>query len=243
MARSTSGTSGSAQGLNGITLSLVPFDANGTDPTLLFAPMSSDVRLGPVSYLVLGITALRGSTTPYQLKQFVQISIGHFWPFPHTQLYAEPARLAEAGLLDEAREESGRRRRHYTITAAGRERLEQWLAEPVTSPTEIRDLGLLKLFFSELTGTDEILELARQQAAAHRAKLAVYDEIRGHYADRPELANRLLSLELGTRLAMTAAGFWEDVQSAASASASTDSGGRPASMTTILSGSAAAKAS
>ena len=56
----------------------------------------SSVRLGPVSYLVLAITALRGSSTPYELKRFVQLSIGHFWPFPHTQLYAEPARLAEA---------------------------------------------------------------------------------------------------------------------------------------------------
>jgi PadR family transcriptional regulator, regulatory protein AphA len=205
--------------------------------------MSSDVRLGPVSYLVLGITAVRGPTTPYQLKRFVQISIGHFWPFPHTQLYAEPARLAEAGLLDETREESGRRRRYYSITDAGRERLDQWLVESVTSPTEFRDLGLLKLFFSELTGTDEMLALAREQVAAHRAKLAVYDEIRARYAERPEFANRLLSLELGIRLATAAAGFWEEVQSAASASASTASGGWPASITTIRSGSAAASAS
>jgi PadR family transcriptional regulator, regulatory protein AphA len=205
--------------------------------------MSSGVRLGPTSYLVLGITALRGPSTPYDLKRLVQISIGHFWPFPHTQLYAEPARLAEAGLLDETREESGRRRRHYAITAAGRERLAEWLAEPVTSPTEFRDLGLLKLFFSELTGIDEMLALAREQAAAHRAKLAVYDTIRTRFADRPGLAKRLLSLELGIRLSTTAAEFWEDVQSDASAAASTASGDWPASMTTIRSGSAAASSS
>ena len=62
--------------------------------------------------------ALRGPTTPYDLKRFVQLSIGHFWPFPHTQLYAEPARLADAGLLEETREDGGRRRRHYAITGA-----------------------------------------------------------------------------------------------------------------------------
>src|SRR5215211_3636955 len=99
--------------------------------------MSSDIRLGPTSYLVLGITALRGPSTPYDLKRFVQLSIGHFWPFPHTQLYAEPARLAEAGLLEETREETGRRRRHYSITPAGRECVEEWLVEPVTGSTEI----------------------------------------------------------------------------------------------------------
>jgi len=203
----------------------------------------SSLRLGPVSYLVLGITALRGPSTPYDLKRFVQLSIGHFWPFPHTQLYAEPERLAEAGLLEETREEGGRRRRHYTITDAGRERLGEWLEEPVTSPTEIRDLGVLKLFFSELTGIDEIVALAHEQAAAHRAKLTIYDGLMERFADRPELATRLLSVELGMRLAHAAAGFWDDVQSAASASDSTASGDWLASITAMRSGSEAASAS
>ena len=79
--------------------------------------MSTELRAGPVSYLVLGIVALRGPSTSYDLKRFVQLTIGNFWPFPHTQLYAEPARLAEAGLLEETREETGRRRRYYSITA------------------------------------------------------------------------------------------------------------------------------
>jgi PadR family transcriptional regulator AphA len=173
--------------------------------------MSSDLRLGPVSYLVLGITALRGPSTSYDLKRFVQLSIGHFWPFPHTQLYAEPARLAAAGLLEETREESGRRRRHYSLTESGRRRLDEWLAEPETSPTEFRDFGLLKLFFSELAAQEDITALAHEQAAAHRAKLAEYDTIRSRFGNRPELAERLLSLELGIRLSSTALDFWDEV--------------------------------
>jgi PadR family transcriptional regulator AphA len=204
---------------------------------------SDDIRLGPTSYLVLGITALRGPSTPYDLKRFVQLSIGHFWPFPHTQLYAEPARLTAAGLLNETREEHGRRRRHYSITDAGRERLEDWLAEPVTSSSEVRDLGLLKLFFCELAESDDIVTLAHEQAAAHRAKFAIYDAIRARFAGRPDLSRRLLSLELGMRLEEAAFGFWDDVQSAASASDNTASGDWPASITAIRSGSAAAKAS
>jgi PadR family transcriptional regulator, regulatory protein AphA len=173
--------------------------------------MSSDLRLGPVSYLVLGITALKGTTTPYELKRFVQLSIGHFWPFPHTQLYAEPARLAEAGLLEETREESGRRRRHYSLTESGRRRLEGWLAEPDTSPTEFRDSGLLKLFFSELADPEDMTALAHEQAEAHRRKLAEYDAIAERFGDRPDLAKRLVSLELGMRLSRTAADFWDEV--------------------------------
>jgi PadR family transcriptional regulator, regulatory protein AphA len=173
--------------------------------------MSSELRLGPVSYLVLGIAALRGPTTPYELKRFVKLTVGNFWPFPHTQLYTEPARLAEAGLLDEEREESGRRRRHYSLTEAGRERLAEWLAEPVTSPTEYRDLGLLKLFFSELAEPPQILTLARAQAAAQRRQLADYEALLARYGDRPQYARRLLTAELGVRLARAAADFWDEI--------------------------------
>jgi PadR family transcriptional regulator, regulatory protein AphA len=173
--------------------------------------MSSELRLGPVSYLVLGIVALRGPSTPYDLKRFVQRSIGHFWPFPHTQLYSEPARLAEAGLLDEEREETGRRRRHYSLTEAGRLRLADWLAEPVTSPTEYRDLGLLKFFFSELTEPPEALALARAQARAQRRQLAEYERLLERFGDRPEYARRLLTAELGARLARRAAEFWDEI--------------------------------
>ena len=173
--------------------------------------VSTAVRLGPVSYLVLGTTAIRGSSTPYDLKRFVQLSVGNFWPFPHTQLYAEPERLAKAGLLEETRETSGRRRRHYAITDSGRKRLAEWLAEPVAAPIEYRGLGLLKLFFAELAEPEAMLALAREQAAAQHAQLIGYEAIVERYGGRPDLALRLRSAELGIRLARAAADFWDEV--------------------------------
>lgn len=172
--------------------------------------MSIEVRLGPVSYLVLGVIAIRGPSTPYGLKRFVQLSVGNFWPFPHTQLYAEPKRLADAGLLEETLEHGGRRRRHYAITAAGRERLDEWLSEPVAAPIEYRGLGLLKLFFAELAGPGAVVGLAHEQATAQRAQLADYERIWQRHHDDPALALRLRSVELGIRLARTAAEFWEE---------------------------------
>jgi PadR family transcriptional regulator AphA len=173
--------------------------------------VSSDVRLGPVSYVVLGIVALRGPSTPYELKQFVERTLGYFWPFPHTQLYTEPARLADAGLLEEAREDGGRRRRHYTITDGGRAALSEWLAVPATAPSEIRDLGLLKLFFGELGEPEQMLALAHAQAAAQRELLARYEAIHERYRDRPEYAHRLITVELGIAYARAAIEFWEGV--------------------------------
>jgi DNA-binding PadR family transcriptional regulator len=173
--------------------------------------MSSEPRLGHVSFLVLGIVAVRGASTPYDLKRFVERSVGYFWPFPHTQLYTEPERLAAAGLLEETREEGGRRRRHYTITDAGRARLAQWLAEPATAPTEYRDVGVLKLFFAELATPADVEALARTQAAAQREVLGTYERIRERWADHPEYALRLRSVDIGIRFTQAAIDFWDDV--------------------------------
>src|SRR5499425_2183183 len=87
----------------------------------------SPVRLSPVSCLVLGLIGLRGPSTPYDLKKAVGRSVSYFWPFPHSQLYGEPERLAEAGLLSRKTEQTGRRRKLYSLTRKGDAALKQWL--------------------------------------------------------------------------------------------------------------------
>ena len=90
----------------------------------------SSPRLTETSYIVLGLIEQIGPATPYDLKRVAQLSTVNFWSVPHTQLYTECARLAEAGLLSERREESGRRRRTYRLTRAGErtlgERRSEW---------------------------------------------------------------------------------------------------------------------
>src|SRR5436305_11772776 len=108
-------------------------------------PNDSDVddatRLSATSYLVLGLIGLRGPSTPYDLKQAANRSINYFWPFPHSQLYSEPERLADAGLLDHEQEETGRRRRRYALNDAGRLALTTWLKTPPGEVFEMRDMA------------------------------------------------------------------------------------------------------
>ena len=132
------------------------------------------IRLTPVSYIVLGLVGWHGEATPYQLKTTVAGSIGNFWTVQHAQLYSEPERLAAAGLLEEERESSGRRRRTYRLTGAGREALDAWLAAPAADLGEIRSPGLLQLFFGADPGP-----LAAAQLAAHEQRLATYEELAG----------------------------------------------------------------
>jgi DNA-binding PadR family transcriptional regulator len=143
-----------------------------------------DIRLTATSYIVLGLLAqaeqpdARG-LTPYDLKAMLAVGIGNLWSLQHTQLYAEPDRLAKAGYLDEEREEGGRRRRLYRTTQAGRAALAAWLsAEPAAELPEVRDINLLKVYF----GADPA-PIAAKLAAAHRAKLREYEELERTLAD------------------------------------------------------------
>src|SRR3954468_20190910 len=126
---------------------------------------SSVTRLTPASYIVLGFVEAAGESTPYELKGMVARSLGNFWSIQHAQLYTEPERLAAAGLLTEKREEGGRRRKRYALTPAGRAALRAWLAAPTDAMTELRDPGLLQLFF----GADPA-RLAAAQLETHRAQ-------------------------------------------------------------------------
>ena len=169
------------------------------------------IALTPTSYLVLGLIAARDRVTSYELKQFVSVSIGYFWPFPHSQLYAEPAPLVTAGLLAEELETTGRKRRHYSITDAGRAALAHWLEQPTNNRTEIRDLGLLKLFFASHAAAPDRIRLAHDQLAAHEETLKEYEELHSRVA---ALADpwELHTLEMGMRFERLAVEFWSDIR-------------------------------
>ena len=168
--------------------------------------MSTPV-LTPTSYLVLGCLASAGPSTPYELKQAVNAGVGFFWSFPHSQLYSEPVRLAEAGLLHEEREESGRRRRVFSLTDAGHAALRQWLATPTSELPEIRDIALLKLFFGAHAEPGQIAGLAAQQREAHRARLALYEALSQPADPSPAAA----TLGLGLSFERAAIAFWTTI--------------------------------
>jgi PadR family transcriptional regulator AphA len=150
----------------------------------------STLRLTETSYIVLGLLEQGEPATPYDLKQFAQLSTNNFWTVPHTQLYTECARLAEAGLLDERQEETGRRRRIYRLTKRGGEALEAWRSEPASDLYELRDAATLKLFF----GGDP-QRLATTQLQAHSQRLKEYEQLAEGAAELPE--GQRLALECG----------------------------------------------
>ena len=170
--------------------------------------MSRGPSLTPTSYLVLGLVAREGACTSYDMKVMVSRSIGYFWTFPHSQLYAEPARLVDLGLLTEEQESTGRKRRTFRLTDAGRDALCDWVAEPTDEPTEIRDLAVLKLFFGRMVEPQQVRQLAEHTIAAHRRRLAEYEAIAEFSGiEKHERA----TLEMGLSFERVAIDYWERV--------------------------------
>jgi DNA-binding PadR family transcriptional regulator len=109
------------------------------------------MELSPTAYVILGTLGWR-PMTGYEIKTIVDKSTRFFWAASYGQIYPELRRLAGAGLIEgEASPQGGRRRNVYRLTRSGRRELRAWLdAEPEVF--ELRDEGLLKLFFADATG-------------------------------------------------------------------------------------------
>jgi PadR family transcriptional regulator, regulatory protein AphA len=132
------------------------------------------MELNPTAYVVLGML-LHEPRSGYEIKQVVDNSTRFFWAASYGQIYPELRRLEEAGLVaGRAEPRGGRRRTVYELTDAGREELRRWLTDPV-EVLELRDEGLLKLFFAAVDPqrADEVLaakqRLHEEKVAALRA--------------------------------------------------------------------------
>ncbi|QRP49590.1 PadR family transcriptional regulator [Amycolatopsis sp. FDAARGOS 1241] len=171
----------------------------------------SSGRLSTTSYVVLGTIGLRGPSTPYDLKRAVGHSVGYFWSFPHAQLYSEPERLERMGLLSVETEQTGRRRKVYSITDEGREAVRSWLAGPTHEHFEMRDIAEMKLFFHELGEPGNIANLAREQIKQNEERIAVYQDMQRRFGAEPKYARRMIPLRLGLEMEQAALRFWRQI--------------------------------
>jgi PadR family transcriptional regulator, regulatory protein AphA len=122
--------------------------------------------LNPTAYVILGMVR-KGPKSGYEIKALVDNSTRFFWAASYGQIYPELKRLSEAGLvLGIDTPTGGRRRTVYEITADGEEELKAWLRQP-PEVFEMREEGLLKLFFSDALPPAEAVAIVRAMRA-HR---------------------------------------------------------------------------
>ncbi|WP_434383137.1 PadR family transcriptional regulator [Melittangium boletus] len=153
-------------------------------------------------FAILGMLC-REPMSGYDLRSAIERSVGHFWQESYGNLYPTLERMAEEHLVEldpEASSRSGRVRKVYRVTAAGRSALVEWLRRPVLPHVERNEL-LLKLFFGAQVGpVDSLAHLERSRAEAEGllAALRLLDEnVRQARSDEPEFAYRHLSIRAG----------------------------------------------
>lgn len=120
------------------------------------------MELSATAKAILGILAM-GPRSGYEIKQLVDRSTRFFWAASYGQIYPELKRLTEAGLV-KGRDAStgGRQRTVHELTGAGEAALREWHGSPA-GVYELRDEGLLKIFFAAALGEARTPELLRQR--------------------------------------------------------------------------------
>jgi PadR family transcriptional regulator, regulatory protein AphA len=145
--------------------------------------------LSATARVILGLLKF-APRTGYDVKRVTDVSTRFFWRASYGQIYPELRTLENAGLVRSREEPYGRRRRRvYELTSDGEQSLDEWLHSE-TDQYELRDEGLLRLFFGELVSDEDLLELVRRRreifedhAALFRRISAELGEIEGPSAE------------------------------------------------------------
>jgi PadR family transcriptional regulator, regulatory protein AphA len=156
-------------------------------------------ELTPPAYVVLGMVRL-GARSGYEIKQTVEQSIRFFWTISPVQIYPSLVQLEEAGLIAGRADPQGkRRRRTYEITPAGEIALREWLRRAEPMPFELRDIGLVKLFFADALNPAEARELLSAVTRRSEDRIATLQAIEPIATAAEEEGNvyPLLTLRMG----------------------------------------------
>lgn len=138
----------------------------------------------------------------YDVKQFLDRTVAHFWNESYGQIYPTLKHLEADGLVEGRDNEDGRGRRVYTLTALGLDALRGWLTE-TPQPDVPRYEMSLKLFFADQLPLDETLAHLRVHRERHATLLNAYrekaDQLSDQLADSARLPFWLAVVDGGIR--------------------------------------------
>jgi PadR family transcriptional regulator, regulatory protein AphA len=143
------------------------------------------MELSATAKVILGMLAAR-PRSGYEIKQLVDNSARFFWAASYGQIYPELKRLEDDGMVTGSDASQGARQRTvYKLTAKGKRAAREWI-EGAPRVFELRDEGLLELFFAGSIEPARTAEIARERsarAAETAAELKALEEYL--HADQP----------------------------------------------------------
>lgn len=130
-----------------------------------------------LKHALLGLLSYQ-PMTGYELKQFFDSSVQHFWNAELSQIYPTLKALEEGGLVDRHMEvqENRPNRKVYEITTSGRDELARWVRTP-QPPADLRDPFMIKVFFGTHVPTEDVLVLMRRQMEEQQMMLAFSESV------------------------------------------------------------------
>jgi DNA-binding PadR family transcriptional regulator len=131
----------------------------------------------PITYGILGLLALWGPLSGYDLKHLCDNILAPMWGVVQSQVYKELRRMKEFGWVEMEREEQDSRpdRKVYSITEKGYTALRSWQAQP-PDVFQIRDELLLKVLFGTLASPDDLTRNLRTSIIEHEMHLLSYQQ-------------------------------------------------------------------
>jgi PadR family transcriptional regulator, regulatory protein AphA len=171
--------------------------------------------LTPTARVILGMLKL-GIRTGYDIKKAIDTSTRFFWGASFGQIYPELHRLREEGLVAAKDEPRGRvKRTEYTLTAKGEAALREWLTDTESFIFELRDEGLLRLFFGDVLCEEEVLANLRARREFFGWVLERFRELevgaRTGFADESQL-HPLLALRYGIGLVEWSRDWYDETE-------------------------------
>lgn len=161
-------------------------------------------RLSKTDYAILGMLTIE-PMSGYDMKQFCEQSLSHFWHESYGNLYPRLKRLARAGLIRMQKESRGvgPDSKVYRITRKGRMQFRKWLAEP-PEDERIRSEFVLKWFFG---GTNRhelnwrrLEQYERQQKQLRKQYRALEQQLQAAAREQDQALYWLMTLRRGQLL-------------------------------------------
>ena len=137
--------------------------------------------LTTTSFAILGLLTIQPWST-YELAQLMRRSLHFIWPRAESNLYAEPKRLVDAGLVAaEVGWNGDRKRTVYSITPEGRAALRDWLADEPPSQ-RLESEAALRVLYGNLGAKEDLLAAIARIAADADASIRHFCDLGEEYA-------------------------------------------------------------
>jgi PadR family transcriptional regulator AphA len=127
-------------------------------------------------FVLLGLLATRPRSA-YDLSQFIQQSMAHFWSESEGQIYPSLKEMAQMEWIESEEKTDPKRPKRiiYKILPLGREKLMEWFLDDLQEDKPRSEL-LLKLFCSRNQNHNIALEILKKAQTQVTNKTMIYDE-------------------------------------------------------------------